>query len=84
MSLLVLLTQQNDVTVLDIDATRVGKINNKQPTVANREIELFLAEKSLSMTATLDKEIAYEGAYLLLWQRPQTTTQTQTALILTP
>ena len=46
MSLSVLLAQHNDVTVLDIDAERVGKINNKQSTVADTEIELFLAEKS--------------------------------------
>ena len=45
MSLSVLLAQHNDVTVLDIDATRVDRINSKQSTVADTEIELFLAEK---------------------------------------
>ena len=81
MSLSVLLAQHNDVTVLDIDAERVDKINNKQSTVADTEIELFLAEKSLSLTATLDKQGAYEVLALLLWQHPQTTTPTQTVLI---
>ena len=61
MSLAVLFAQHNDVTVLDIDAERVGRINNKQSTVADTEIELFLAEKSLSLIATLDKQVAYEG-----------------------
>ena len=70
MSLSVLLAQHNDVTVLDIDATRVYKINNKQSTVADTEIELFLAEKSLSLTATLDKQAAYDGASFIIVATP--------------
>ena len=70
MSLSVLLAQHNDVTVLDIDATRVDKINNKQSTVADTEIELFLTEKSLSLTATLDKHGAYEGANFIVVATP--------------
>ena len=70
MSLSVLLAQHNDVTVLDIDATRVGKINSKQSTVADADIELFLAEKSLSLTATLDKQDAYEGANCIIVATP--------------
>jgi UDPglucose 6-dehydrogenase len=70
MSLSVLLAQHNDVTVLDIDATRVAKINSKQSTVADTEIELFLAEKSLSLTATLDKQAAYEGASFIIVATP--------------
>ena len=45
MSLSVLLAQCNDVIVLDIDASRVHKINNKQSTVADTVIESFLAEE---------------------------------------
>ena len=70
MSLSVLLAQHNDVTVLDIDAERVDKINNKQSTIADTEIELFLAEKSLSLTATLDKQGAYEGASFVIVATP--------------
>jgi UDPglucose 6-dehydrogenase len=70
MSLSVLLAQDNDVTVLDIDATRVDKINNRQSTVADAEIELFLAEKSLSLIATLDKQAAYEGASFIIIATP--------------
>ena len=70
MSLSVLLAQHNDGTVLDIDAERVGRINNKQSTVADTEIELFLAEKSLSLTATLDKQVAYEGASFIIVATP--------------
>jgi UDPglucose 6-dehydrogenase len=70
MSLSVLLSQHNDVTVLDIDAQRVANINNKQATVADTEIELFLAEKSLSLAATLDKQDAYEGARFIIVATP--------------
>lgn len=70
MSLSVLLAQHNDVTVLDIDAERVDKINNKQSTVADTEIELFLAEKSLSLAATLDNRDAYEGASFIIVATP--------------
>ena len=70
MSLSVLLAQHNDVTVLDIDATRVDKINNKQSTVADTEIESFLAEKPLSLTATLDKQVAYKDASFIIVATP--------------
>ena len=70
MSLSVLLAQHNDVTVLDIDAERVGRVNNKQSTVADTEIESFLAEKELSLTATLDKQAAYEGASFVVVATP--------------
>ena len=70
MSLSVLLAQHNDVTVLDIDATRVNKINNKQSTVADTDIELFLVKKSLSLTATLNMQAAYEGASFIVVATP--------------
>ena len=70
MSLSVLLAQYNDVTVLDIDAERVSKINNKQSTIADTEIELFLAKKSLSLSATMDKQTAYEGANFIVVATP--------------
>jgi len=62
MSLAVLLAQHNDVVVLDVDASRVEKVNNKKSTVADAEIEAFLAGKELSLTATLDNHAAYDGA----------------------
>ena len=70
MSLAALLSQNNEVTVLDIDSARVDKINNKLSTVADAEIELFLSEKELSITATTDKKIAYEGASFVIVATP--------------
>jgi UDPglucose 6-dehydrogenase len=70
MSLAVLLAQYNDVVVLDIDADRVDRINNKQSTVADVEIEVFLADKELSLLATLDKHAAYEDASFVVVATP--------------
>ena len=70
MSLATLLSQNNEVTVLDIDSARVDKINNKLSTVADAEIELFLSEKDLCITATTDKKIAYEGASFVIVATP--------------
>jgi len=70
MSLSVLLAQYNDVTVLDIEAARVDRINDRKSTVADTEIELFLAEKSLSLIATIDEEVAYQGANFIIVATP--------------
>jgi UDPglucose 6-dehydrogenase len=70
MSLAVLLAQNNDVIVLDVDPSRVDSVNTKQSTVADAEIEAFLAEKDLSLSATLDKHAAYEGASFVVVATP--------------
>lgn len=70
MSLSVLLAQHNDVVVLDIDAERINKINNKQSTVADNEIESFLANKSLSLSATKEKSTAYTNASFIVVATP--------------
>ena len=70
MSLAVLLAKHNVVTVLDIDPKRVDKINNKQSTIADSEIEVALAQNSLSLTATLDKEDAYKDASFIIVATP--------------
>jgi len=70
MSLSVLLAQHNYVTVFDIDSERVNIINNKQSTVVDSEIELFLTEKTLSLSATLNKQIAYKDASIIIVATP--------------
>ena len=70
MSLSVLFAQYNDVTVLDIDEERVNRINNKQSTVVDSEIEIFLAKKKLSIKATLDKQAAYKEADFIVIATP--------------
>ena len=70
MSMAVLLAQHNDVTALDIDASRVDLINQGKSTVVDTEIECFLAEKDLSLTATLDKTEAYKDPAFVVVATP--------------
>lgn len=70
MSLAVILAQHNDVMVLDVDPARIESINNKQSTIADAEIETFLAEKELNLKATLDKKVAYDGASFVIVATP--------------
>jgi UDPglucose 6-dehydrogenase len=70
MSIAVLLAQHNDVTALDIDASRVDIINQGKSTVVDAEIERFLANKELSLTATLDKAEAYEDPAFVVVATP--------------
>tara|TARA_B110000483_G_scaffold240918_1_gene322621 strand:- start:2017 stop:3192 length:1176 start_codon:yes stop_codon:yes gene_type:complete len=70
MSLAVLLAQHNEVTVLDIDPIRVDKINNQQSTIADPEIQAYISEKHLSLTATTNKNVAYGDAEFVVVATP--------------
>ena len=70
MSLSVLLAQNHEVVVLDIDKRRVNLINNQHSTIADKDIELFLTEKPLNLTATLDKEKAFKNADFIIIATP--------------
>lgn len=66
----VLLAQHNEVTCIDISEDRVEKINRKRSTVADDEIEYYLSNKSLNLSATLDKFYAYNGADYVIIATP--------------
>lgn len=70
MSLAVLLAQHNDVTVLDIDSERVNKINTGVTTIADVEIESFLANRDLSLVATQNATKAYQNADFVIVATP--------------
>lgn len=70
MSLSILLAQHNDVVVLDIDAERVDKINNKKSTISDADIDKFLKERNLSISATLDMKPAYENSQFVVVATP--------------
>jgi UDPglucose 6-dehydrogenase len=70
MSLSVLLAQHNDVVVLDVDPSQIEKVNNKQSTVGDTEIETFLAEKELSLMGTLSKQEAYKDSSFVVVATP--------------
>lgn len=58
----VLLSQHNEVIAVDIISEKIELINNKKSPIADTEIEYFLINKKLNLTATLDKQSAYKDA----------------------
>jgi len=62
MSLAVLLSQENEVYALDISEERIRLVNQKKSPIADAEIEKFLAEKNLQLSATTIPEEAYRDA----------------------
>lgn len=66
----VLLAQHNEVIAVDIMAEKVELINNKQSPISDVEIEDFLANKDLNLTATLDKALAYKDAEYVVVATP--------------
>lgn len=66
----VLLAQHNEVIAVDIISDKVVLINNKQSTVADVEIEDYLANKDLNLKATLDNKEAYQDADFVIIATP--------------
>ncbi|MDR9416132.1 MAG: nucleotide sugar dehydrogenase [Gracilimonas sp.] len=70
LSLSVLLAQNHEVVALDIVEEKVNLINAKKSPITDAEIEKFLNEKDLNLTATLDKEKAYQNADFVIIATP--------------
>ena len=67
MSIATLLSQNNDVTALDIIEQKVNMINNRISPIQDQEIENYLTNKNLKLKATLNKEKAFEDAdYIII------------------
>jgi len=66
----VLLAQRHEVVALDIDSNRVQLINSRRAPIEDREIEEFLAQKPLNLTATLDRNSAYKDARFVIVATP--------------
>ncbi|PWI34541.1 UDP-glucose 6-dehydrogenase [Vibrio albus] len=66
----VLLAQHHEVFAVDIIEEKVNLINNKQSPIVDTEIEDFLANKELNLTATLDKQQAYQDAEFVVIATP--------------
>ncbi|MFT4620513.1 MAG: UDPglucose 6-dehydrogenase [Sulfitobacter sp.] len=65
----VLLAQHNTVVAVDISPARVASLNARQAPIIDPEIEQYLAEKPLDLSATTDAA-AYEGADYVLVATP--------------
>lgn len=70
LSLAVLLAQKHQVIALDIVEEKVKLINAKQSPISDTEIEDFLANKTLNLTATTDKHLAYANADFVIIATP--------------
>lgn len=66
----VLLAQHNQVVALDIDSRKVDQINARRSPIADPEIEDYLANRELDLTATTDKTVAYTGADFVVVATP--------------
>ena len=70
LSLAVLLAQKNEVVALDIMTEKVEMLNAKKSPISDNEIEDYLKNKPLNLTATLDKQKTYQGAEYVVIATP--------------
>ena len=70
LSIATLLSQHNHVTAVDIIPEKVDLINNRKSPIQDDYIEMYLAEKELNLTATLDAKAAYSDADFVVIAAP--------------
>ena len=70
LSIAVLLSQHHRVTAVDVDPRKVDLINRRVSPIRDAEIERYLAERELDLTATLDGERAYREAQIVVVSTP--------------
>ena len=66
----ILLSQHNEVFATDIIQAKVDLINNKKSPIVDKEIEEYLANKKLNLTATTDAKLAYKDADFIIISTP--------------
>ena len=70
MSNAVLLAQHNDVVAVDISVERVAMVNDRKSPIIDTELEEFLANRTLSLSATTDAAQALAGADFVIVATP--------------
>lgn len=66
----ILLAQNNKVYAVDIQPERVEMVNRRRSPIMDKEIEEYLAEKSLDLTAVTDGKEAYQQADFIIISTP--------------
>ena len=57
----IMLSTRHDVTMLDVDQKKVDMINERKSPIKDELINQYLLKRKLSLRATTDKKIAYDG-----------------------
>ena len=70
LSIATLLSQHHQVTAVDVIPEKVDLINQRKSPIQDEYIEKYLAEKELSLMATLDGEAAYRDADFVVIAAP--------------
>ena len=70
LSMATLLSQNHQVTAVDVIPEKVEKINNRISPIQDEYIEKFFAEKELNLKATLDGRNAYKDADFVIIAAP--------------
>ena len=70
LSIATLLSQNHEVTAVDIVPEKVEMINQKKSPIVDKEIEEYLATKPLKLKATLNAEEAYRDADFVVIAAP--------------
>ena len=70
LSIATLLAQHHEVVAVDVIPEKVDKINHKISPIQDEYIEKYLAEKPLSLVATLDARAAYKDADFVVIAAP--------------
>ena len=70
LSMATLLSQNHQVTAVDVIPEKVEKINKRISPIQDEYIEKFFAEKQLNLTATLDGAAAYKDADFVVIAAP--------------
>lgn len=70
LSMATLLSQNHEVTAVDIIPEKVEMINKRRSPIQDEYIEKYFAERELMLTATLDAESAYGNAEFVIIAAP--------------
>tara|TARA_B100001559_G_scaffold314169_1_gene314184 strand:+ start:1538 stop:2704 length:1167 start_codon:yes stop_codon:yes gene_type:complete len=67
MSLAMLLSQNNDITIFDIDPLRIKKLKQRISPIADKDIDIFLSNKKINYQVTSDRDTAFrDSEYVII------------------
>ncbi|HIC8839704.1 TPA: nucleotide sugar dehydrogenase [Aeromonas veronii] len=66
----ILLAQNHHVVAFDVNPEKVSMINRRQSPIIDSDIDLFFKQRTLDLTATLNKSTAYEHADYIIIATP--------------